>query len=1114
MILNSPYISGSLTVTGNIIASGSITISGSIASASYASNADLLDGLDSTAFATTGAYSATSASLYSTSASLSTASGSFNTRVTALEATGSALSSSLLTVSGSGYATSASLSTDSGSFNSRVATIESKYATTGSNNFRAPQYISDTTVPTGFSNTTGSIYTDGGIQVTKDSYFSSSMFIKGNLTIYGTQSVAYITSSQLNIATNLITVNTATPSVRFGGLAVYDSGSTGTGATGSLLWDSQNNGWVYQRESGSTYAGGMLISGPRRALGSNLGDEQGLTACMIPVAQGGDHITSSLIYHDSSVTCIQTAVIGTSTACFAGVVCSNGNVLIGGSGTANYLPKFTAGTTIGNSAIQDDGTTVTITSLTKNVGEFRIYPSSGTAVLRFGSGSTEKGKLSVDTSTNMIFETGGYERMRLDASGNLGLGVSPSAWARGKALEIGTIGNSIWGDVNNEITTITSNAYLNTSDLTTGWAYGITAASARYDLIAGVHKWFTAPSGTAGNPITFTQAMTLTASGRLLINTPTESTYQLDVNGTGRYTGIVTFGSTGGSGLRVYGGSGTNQWDVYLNSTNLRFSDNTGTGSVVFDRPISGTSATFSSSVQAVGTMFLQRASGGASTTIQFKNEIGNNRAKILFGGSVEELGFYAGDGSVANLTIAQTGAATFSSSVTATSELCITSGDGAGKMLKFTGGTTKYNWMIAAQQNVNNALEITPSSAAGGSTFSTPAVTVLSSGNVGIGGYTAYSMTSPYLMLKKGSCFSEIILSVCGTTQLGAFPGNAITSEGNLMFGSDGGYTSFITYVNGYTSYCEAMRITSAGNVGIGTTSPVTANLVGSMTIVKCYNGDTPTSTTAQTYYINQSNLYLFGRNAGLTMVGNANEESVIAFGNPYAYYVGGIRMGMGSGVAGGDMVFQTCGVCERMRILSGGDIGIGTSTISSKLTIYEGDIRLYKKHVINCTGTWASNIFFTDEVDRKGAAIVGERTAWDGAPMALGFETGGVGTITRRMTITSAGIACFGYTVCAPCFATISDYRMKSNIRPIEGLSIIMNTKPYKFEYNYDCSTSFGMIAHELQDTVPEAVFGYKDGEVMQGVDYMKLLPIAIKAIQELKAENDIFKTCLGIS
>lgn len=82
-------------------------------------------------------------------------------------------------------------------------------------------------------------------------------------------------------------------------------------------------------------------------------------------------------------------------------------------------------------------------------------------------------------------------------------------------------------------------------------------------------------------------------------------------------------------------------------------------------------------------------------------------------------------------------------------------------------------------------------------------------------------------------------------------------------------------------------------------------------------------------------------------------------------------------------------------------------------------------------------------------------------------------------------------------------------------------MNTKPYKFDYNYDCAPSFGMIAHELQEIVPEAVFGVKDGEVMQGVDYMKLLPISIKAIQEqqciinqLRCENYLFKTCLGIA
>jgi hypothetical protein len=57
-------------------------------------------------------------------------------------------------------------------------------------------------------------------------------------------------------------------------------------------------------------------------------------------------------------------------------------------------------------------------------GETRIYPSSGAANLRFGSGGSEKAKLAVDTSSNMIFETAGSERARIDSSGNLLVGTT------------------------------------------------------------------------------------------------------------------------------------------------------------------------------------------------------------------------------------------------------------------------------------------------------------------------------------------------------------------------------------------------------------------------------------------------------------------------------------------------------------------------------------------------------------------------------------------------------------------------------------------------------------------------------------------------------------------
>jgi hypothetical protein len=167
-----------------------------------------------------------------------------------------------------------------------------------------PISLSGSLVLTGSITTTGGITISGSIlsaSYSATSSFSNDFTVLGNLTVFGTQSVQYITSSQLNVSDNVITVNVASPGVRFGGLSVFDSGSLSSEATASLFWDSQNNHWIYQRESGSTYDGGMLISGPRNAAG--LGNEQGTTSCMLLVGQGGDHLTSSMIYHDGARTC-------------------------------------------------------------------------------------------------------------------------------------------------------------------------------------------------------------------------------------------------------------------------------------------------------------------------------------------------------------------------------------------------------------------------------------------------------------------------------------------------------------------------------------------------------------------------------------------------------------------------------------------------------------------------------------------------------------------------------------------------------------------------------------------------------------------------------------------
>jgi hypothetical protein len=248
---------------------------------------------------------------------LDVASGSAITRLDSLEV-----------ASGSAITRISALETASGSAITRLSSIESKtgsYATTGSNTFVDGQYLSSSFNPTGFS-TTASLYTDGGLRVTRDAYISGTLYLN-NVTVFGTQSVAYISSSQLNIGTNLITVNTDTPSIRFGGLAVYDSGSTGL--TGSILWDSQNNHWVYSNPSGSSYSGGMFISGPRT---STLGSETGTTSCMLMAGQGGDHITSSMIYHSSTVTCIPNTLLG-GAACFSNTVCVGTNLIVRSAAT-------------------------------------------------------------------------------------------------------------------------------------------------------------------------------------------------------------------------------------------------------------------------------------------------------------------------------------------------------------------------------------------------------------------------------------------------------------------------------------------------------------------------------------------------------------------------------------------------------------------------------------------------------------------------------------------------------------------------------------------------------------------------------------------------------------
>jgi hypothetical protein len=132
---------------------------------------------------------------------------------------------------------------------------------------------------------------------------------------------------------------------------------------------------------------------------------------------------------------------------------------------------------------------------------FTLYqPSSPDGTVRLGVGNTGATTADVITATS---------------AGNVGIGVTPSAWSGAQALQLGARSGLMYRtDLTS--TELLNNAYHNSSS---GYIYQASAAATLYRQSSGAHSWFYASSGTAGNVVGYTQGMALDASGNLLVGT-------------------------------------------------------------------------------------------------------------------------------------------------------------------------------------------------------------------------------------------------------------------------------------------------------------------------------------------------------------------------------------------------------------------------------------------------------------------------------------------------------------------------------------------------------------------------------------------------------------------
>ena len=277
----------------------------------------------------------------------------------------------------------------------------------------------------------------------------------------------------------------------------------------------------------------------------------------------------------NTVTTLNNMTLANVTISSGNVTITNVTVTTANATTVNTttLIATTANVTMGNVTnlisgnVTLTGGSITGTPISGSTGSFTTLTTSGTVTL---NGGVANGVAYLDGSKVLTSGSG----LVFDGS-NLGLGVTPSAWGSAyKAIDANTRGLSFAGGT--ESGAIAVNAYWNS-----GWKYAGTSTYkvSQYQQFDGVHSWFTAPSGNAGDPISFTQAMTLDASGNLGIGTSSPSVrlqVYNNINGTPVAWGNAT--RTGylyqdANGVGITNASGTTfDEGIYLDTANSRVS--------------------------------------------------------------------------------------------------------------------------------------------------------------------------------------------------------------------------------------------------------------------------------------------------------------------------------------------------------------------------------------------------------------------------------------------------------------------------------------------------------------------------------------------------------------
>jgi hypothetical protein len=726
--------------------------------------------------------------------------------------------------------------------------------------------------------------------------------------------------------------------------------------------------------------------------------------------------------------------------------------------------------------------------------------------------------------------------MRLDAAGNLGLGVTPSAWGAGwRAFEFGGAGgNALMSG--GSASWLTSNCYYNG----TNWIYKASYNASYYLQNGGVHSWLTSASGTAGNAISFTQAMTLDASGRLGIGTSSPATLLHVYGGTSRitqdgtvlleqftttanaYVGtasshplILRTGNTDRATIDAAGNLGLgvspSAWGVgykafqlqggvslYNNETNsfLSLAQNIFVNSVYENRYIASAAATRYR--QSAGAHIWDIApSGNAGSAISFTQAMTLDASGRLLVATTSNPNSsvvnVAGDISITyqpvtlgGLRVGPTGAANQAAFLydAQTGHLNISPREG-------------YATVFRLKENGTTAMTLTSGGLLGvGATSPTSQLEAL-----GVGGYwtgSGWSTTPAAITITNSQAggYDPVIIGRMtdsgGTSKnawaIGAVGTSAWTAGNNSSQTAD----MYFAVRNNSGGISEAMRL-SSGNLGVGSTTPAGAKLFinggslftgtpgsfgigisGSLTSGRIGTYDATSAAVLNTYYDNSS----IELSAGITS-GYACGISITA--RSATNYANTVR-------------FVTTGT-EAARFDGSGNLLVGTTSSSAKTRIADSA----NQPTLLVENTNAS---FNSEV----ITVRPSRNTTGGSYYAYSYYNNGAAAY-RFYVIDGGNIYSTSATV-----NVISDIRLKENVRDLDtGLEHILKLRPRRFDWKEGqgdgSKNTPGFIAQEVEQVIPELVVPWKvtekDDDDHKGLATGNLIPTLVKAIQELAAK-----------